>query len=186
MTRRLAWMPFIMAAGLAAFPTLAVDQLASLQIDHAFARATPPGAKTGGVFFTVDNAGNTADRLLRASTPIAAAVALHQMVLDGGVMRMRAVPSIEVIPFGKLELTPSGYHLMLLELKQPDAALKEYEAAQLREPNRFRNYLGSARAAEMAGDRAKAVAYYQKLLVLAKDADTPRPEIEGAKKLAQR
>ena len=119
MTRRLAWMPFIMAAGLAAFPTLAVDQLASLQIDHAFARATPPGAKTGGVFFTVDNAGNSADRLLRASTPIAAAVALHQMVLDGGVMRMRAVPSIEVIPFGKLELTPSGYHLMLLELKQP-------------------------------------------------------------------
>jgi tetratricopeptide (TPR) repeat protein len=75
---------------------------------------------------------------------------------------------------------------MLVELKQPDAALKEYEASQLREPNRFRNYLGSARAAEMAGDRAKAAAYSQKLLALAKDADTARPEFEGAKKLAQR
>ena len=41
---------------------------------------------------------------------------------------------------------------MLLELKQPAQALKEFEASQLREPNRFRNYAGAARAAEMAGD----------------------------------
>ncbi len=34
-------------------------------------------------------------------------------------MRMRAVPSVEVIPGGRLEFTPSGYHLMLLDLKQP-------------------------------------------------------------------
>ena len=121
MTRRLAWIPLTMALGLATLPALAVDQfqLETLRIDHPFARATPPGAKTGGVFFNVDNAGNTADRLVRASTPIAAAVALHQMVVDGGVMRMRAVPSVDVIPGGRLELTPSGYHLMLLDLKQP-------------------------------------------------------------------
>jgi len=75
---------------------------------------------------------------------------------------------------------------MLLELKQPDAALKEFEASQQREPNRFRNYLGAARAAEMAGDRAKAAAYYQKLLALAKNADTARPELVSAKKLASR
>jgi tetratricopeptide (TPR) repeat protein len=75
---------------------------------------------------------------------------------------------------------------MLLELKQPDAALKEFEASQRREPNRFRNYLGSARAAEMAGDRAKAASYYQKLVTLAKDADTARPELVSAKKFALR
>jgi len=75
---------------------------------------------------------------------------------------------------------------MLLEVKQPQAALKEFEVSQSREPNRFRNYLGSARAAEMAGDRAKATGYYQKLLTLAKDADTARPELVNAKKLAQR
>jgi Flp pilus assembly protein TadD len=73
---------------------------------------------------------------------------------------------------------------MLLELKQPQAALKEFEASQLREPNRFRNYLGSARAAEMAGDGAKAAAYYQKLLALAKDGDGTRPELASVKKLA--
>ena len=70
--------------------------------------------------------------------------------------------------------------------KQPAAALKEFEASQQREPNRFRNYLGSARAAEMAGDRAKAAAYYQKLVALAKDADTARPELVAAKAFAQR
>jgi len=75
---------------------------------------------------------------------------------------------------------------MLVELKQPEAALKEFEASQRREPNRFRNYLGAARAAEMAGDRAKATAYYQKLVALAKDADTARPELARAKTFAQR
>ncbi|MDQ2961893.1 MAG: copper chaperone PCu(A)C [Pseudomonadota bacterium] len=91
----------------------------SLRIDHPFARATPPGAKIGGVFFTVYNFGNQTDRLVRASTPIAAGVVLHQMAFDGGVMKMRAVPSVEVRPGGRLELKPDGYHLMLVDLKQP-------------------------------------------------------------------
>ena len=71
---------------------------------------------------------------------------------------------------------------MLLEAKQPEAALGEFEASQQREPNRFRNYADSARAAEMTGDRAKAASYYEKLLALAKDADTTRPELASAKK----
>jgi copper(I)-binding protein len=100
---------------------LCADQfrVSALQIDHPFARATPPGARTGGVFLTVDNAGRESDRLLRASTPLAAGVVIHQMVFEGGLMKMRAVPSLEVIPGGRLELTPNGYHLMLLDLKQP-------------------------------------------------------------------
>jgi copper(I)-binding protein len=91
----------------------------SLRIDHPFARATPPGARTGVVFFIVANAGNVTDRLLRASTPIAAGVVLHQTTFEDGVMKMRAVPSVEVRPGGRLELKPNGYHLMLLDLKQP-------------------------------------------------------------------
>jgi tetratricopeptide (TPR) repeat protein len=75
---------------------------------------------------------------------------------------------------------------MLLEQKQPAAALAEFEASQQREPNRFRNYFGSARAAEMAGDRAKAAAYSRKLLELAQGADSARPELASARMLAQR
>jgi copper(I)-binding protein len=93
--------------------------LKSLKIDQPFARATPPGAKTGGVFFTVENRGDIGDTLIRASSPIAGAIELHQMAVDAGIMKMRAIPAVEVKPGGKLELKPGGYHLMLFDLKQP-------------------------------------------------------------------
>ena len=70
---------------------------------------------------------------------------------------------------------------MLLEAGQPALALAAYEASQQREPNRFRGYYGAARAAEEAGDRDKAASYYGKLLALAKDADTQRPELVRAR-----
>ena len=70
---------------------------------------------------------------------------------------------------------------MLYEAGQPILALKEYDASQQREPNRFRGYYGAARAAEAAGDRDKAAMYYDKLLILAKSADTERPELAHAR-----
>jgi tetratricopeptide (TPR) repeat protein len=75
---------------------------------------------------------------------------------------------------------------MLLQSNQPEAALKEFEASQAREPNRFRNYLGSPKAAELAGDKVKAAGYYRKLIELAKEADTDRPELANARRLASR
>ena len=70
---------------------------------------------------------------------------------------------------------------MLLELKQPAAALKEFEQSAQREPNRFRGHALAARAADEAGDRAKAQDAYRKLLELAREADTQRPELARAK-----
>ena len=90
-----------------------------ITIEQPIARATPPGAKTGLVYFTISNAGKDAERLLRASTPVAAGVVLHQMAQKGGMMTMRAVPSLEIGPGARLELGSSGYHLMLIDLKQP-------------------------------------------------------------------
>ncbi len=70
---------------------------------------------------------------------------------------------------------------LLMELKQPAAALKEYEQSQLREPNRLRGYAGAATAADAAGDRDKARQHYAKLVELTRDADTALPEITRAK-----
>ena len=70
---------------------------------------------------------------------------------------------------------------MLMELKQPAAALKEFEQSQLREPNRLRGYAGAAAAADAAGERDKARQHYAKLVELTRDADTPLPEIARAK-----
>jgi len=93
--------------------------LKSLKIDHPFARATPPGAKTGGVFVTVENTGSQSDRLMSVSSPVAGVAELHEMSVDAGVMRMRGVAALEVKPGETLQLKPGGYHVMLSELRQP-------------------------------------------------------------------
>jgi tetratricopeptide (TPR) repeat protein len=70
---------------------------------------------------------------------------------------------------------------LLLELKQPAAALQEFETSLRSAPNRFNGLYGAARAARFAADQNKAKNYYGKLLALTRDADSTRPEIEEAK-----
>src|SRR5262249_14369679 len=70
---------------------------------------------------------------------------------------------------------------LLLEQGQAPAALREFETALKETPNRYRALFGAARAAELAGDRQKAVGYYEKLVALASKADSARPEIAQAK-----
>ena len=74
------------------------------------------------------------------------------------------------------------YGDMLLEAGKPREALAAFELTMKKEPNRFRGIYGGARAAERLGDRAKATAYYTKLLEVAKDADSERAELQQAKK----
>jgi tetratricopeptide (TPR) repeat protein len=70
---------------------------------------------------------------------------------------------------------------LLMEMKQPAAALKEYEQSQLREPNRLRGFAGAAAAADAAGERDKARQQYARLLELTREADSPLPEVARAK-----
>jgi tetratricopeptide (TPR) repeat protein len=70
---------------------------------------------------------------------------------------------------------------LLLELKQPAAALQAFEVSLRSAPNRFNGLYGAARAARLAADRQKAKTYYGKLLALCRQAESVRPEIEEAK-----
>jgi hypothetical protein len=70
---------------------------------------------------------------------------------------------------------------MLLEMHQAAAALKEFEAAMQKEPNRFRSLYGAARAAELAGERDKATTYYTRLTTLAEHAKHERAELQTAR-----
>jgi len=70
---------------------------------------------------------------------------------------------------------------LLLQSGQAAAALRELEASIKENPNRFRGLSGAARAAEAAGDREKAVAFYEKLAALTSKADTTRPEVSQAR-----
>jgi tetratricopeptide (TPR) repeat protein len=73
------------------------------------------------------------------------------------------------------------YADLLLQTGQPNAALREFEAALKENPNRYRGLYGAARAAEAAGDREKTADYFAKLVTLSKNSDTIRPELEKAK-----
>ena len=72
-----------------------------------------------------------------------------------------------------------GY--MLLEADRPADALVEFEATTKKEPNRFRGFYGAARAAEAAGQRARAMTLYKQLLQVASEPDTNRPELQHAR-----
>ena len=95
-------------------------KLGDLEIDHPWSRATPPGAKVAGGYFTVANHGGTPDRLISVTSNIAAKAEVHEMAVKDGVMTMRPVEGgLEIPAGGKVELKPGGYHLMLMGLKRP-------------------------------------------------------------------
>lgn len=70
---------------------------------------------------------------------------------------------------------------LLLVLKQPLAALQEFETSLRNAPNRFNGLYGAARAAQLAADQKRAKTYYEKLLAVCRQADQIRPEIKEAK-----
>jgi copper(I)-binding protein len=90
-----------------------------IAVENAWARATPGNSKTGVVYLTVVDHGTASDRLVGVSSPVAARAELHSMSDDNGVMKMHTVDAIPVQPGMSTELKPGGYHIMLMDLKQP-------------------------------------------------------------------
>jgi copper(I)-binding protein len=91
-----------------------------LQIAHPHARATVPHQPSGAAYLSIENKGTKADKLLAVASPVARSAAIHTMTMDGNVMKMREVPSIELKPSEKVVMKPGdGYHIMLLGLNQP-------------------------------------------------------------------
>jgi hypothetical protein len=89
----------------------------TVKIETPWVRATAPGQKVAGGFLDL-----TADadmKLVGGSSPASKSLELHMMKMDGGVMVMRQIPSID-LPKGKtVNLKPGGLHLMFIDLKQP-------------------------------------------------------------------
>jgi copper(I)-binding protein len=113
-----------------ASPALANDyKLGALQIGHPWTRATPPTAPTGGGYLSIRNTGTEPDHLLSASSPAAGVVEIHQMKMEGNVMRMRELDGpLEIKPGETVTLAPGGMHLMMMGLKAP---LKQGEKVPL-------------------------------------------------------
>lgn len=91
-----------------------------LVISQAWSRATPGGAKVAGGYLTIENKGAASDRLIGGSAEIAGKFEIHEMAMDNGVMKMRALDKGIAIDAGKtVKFAPGGYHLMLEDLKGP-------------------------------------------------------------------
>jgi hypothetical protein len=117
-------------------------------------------------------------------------VAFAENKKDEALAAMSAVADAEdateksAVSPGPLAPARELYGFMLLEAGKPKDALVAFEATMKKEPHRFRSTYGGAKAAELAGDKAKAATYYKQVLDLAKEADTERAEIMEAKKHA--
>ena len=105
-------------AAYAQTPASAADSAAvSVSVEGAWARASVPGQKATGAFMRLT--APEAMRLVRAQSPAAGITEVHEMKMDGDIMKMRAIPALE-LPAGKaVELKPGGYHVMLMDLKAP-------------------------------------------------------------------
>jgi len=141
---------FIAAAVLAAWaamPAQAEDvTVGSLKISAPWARATPKGASVGGGYMKITNSGTAADRLVGGSTDISRSFEVHEMKMEGGVMKMRPVANgIEIKPGQTVELNPGGYHVMFVALKQ-----------QLMQGDHFKAILEFAKAGKVDVDFAVA------------------------------
>ncbi len=107
-------------AFLAAGATAASAQTApSVAVDQAWARATPLGARTGAVYMTLTNHSAVDDRLVGASTPVAAQAQLHETTMSDGIMKMHHASGVDVKAGATVTLAPGGYHVMLLGLQHP-------------------------------------------------------------------
>jgi copper(I)-binding protein len=97
-----------------------VTAVGNLEISGGFARATLPNAPVGGVFFTITNTGTSDDRLVSVTSPAADTGQMHEMSMQGEVMKMRELPDGIAIPAGaSVTLEPSGLHVMFMGLKAP-------------------------------------------------------------------
>lgn len=121
MTRSSLFRSSLLLIAAASAPLLAHNfKAGALTITHPWARETAQGQVVGGGFLGITNAGKAEDRLLSASSPVAAEVQLHTMTMDEGVMRMRQVKDGIAIPAGQtVTLKPGGLHIMFMGLKAP-------------------------------------------------------------------
>lgn len=97
-----------------------VFTLGTLEISGGFTRATLPNAPVGAGYLTITNKGTADDTLVSASSPVAGMTQIHEMKMEGDVMKMNEVEGGIVIPAGQsVMLAPGGFHVMFMQLKEP-------------------------------------------------------------------
>jgi copper(I)-binding protein len=95
--------------------TVLAVQAQTVDVKDAWARTTVQGQKASGAFMKLTAKEGT--RLVGVSSPVAGVTEVHEMKMDGDVMRMRALAGLDLPAGQTVELKPGGYHVMLMDLK---------------------------------------------------------------------
>ena len=112
---------FAVTASLALPSTAAAHEfkLGALVIHHPHMKATPPKAPVSGGYMIIENTGSEADRLLSVDDSFAGKTQIHEMTMQGEVMKMRQLADgLEIPAGGSVEFTPGSYHIMFMQLKE--------------------------------------------------------------------
>jgi len=95
-------------------------KVGSLVVDHPWTRATPKSATVAGGYVKITNTGSTPDRLTGGSAEVSRKFEVHEMSMEGGVMKMRELrDGLEIPPGATVELKPGSYHIMMMNLSRP-------------------------------------------------------------------
>jgi periplasmic copper chaperone A len=121
----------VAVSGLSSGDASALDyKVGALEINNPWSRAVPKGAKVAAGYMKINNTGTEPDRLVGGSTPVAGRFEIHEMSMDKGVMKMRPLPSgLEIKPGETVELKPSSFHIMMMDLKEPIQRGKPFKAS---------------------------------------------------------
>ena len=113
-------LPILMASTVLTGAAFAHEyKIGDLVIDHPVSRATLANAPVGGGYMTIRNMGNEADTLLGGASAVADKVEVHEMSMDGDVMKMRELSKgLEIPAGGEVKLMPGGFHIMFMGLNQ--------------------------------------------------------------------
>ena len=90
-----------------------------LELSDAWARASSGHEGNGAAYVTIANHGGEADRLIGAKSDIAEKTEIHNNLMVDGIMNMRRVESIDLLPGESARLQPGGYHIMFIGLHKP-------------------------------------------------------------------
>lgn len=89
----------------------------TVKVEDAWVRGTVATQKATGAFMRLTPSTNA--RLVEAKSPVAGVVEIHEMAMENDIMKMRQIPGLDLAAGRTTELKPGGYHVMLMDLKQP-------------------------------------------------------------------
>lgn len=109
----------LLAAGLIFSAGVLAGAADNVTVQDPYVRLAPPNAPATGAFMVIRNNGDTDIKVLKADNPASRVTELHTHINDGGVMKMRPVPAIEIKAKGEAVLKPGSLHVMMIDLKAP-------------------------------------------------------------------